>query len=263
MIRHQQAEPAMPCQFLMVMLDGIKNRVPNVRLAELVVTAQLAHDGDEEPASVSNPLRNGMWEAVSHGQNHRHRATLEGTLENASGKLNLGFFYVRRPVRDDGFYLAAKFEVGRGLRTAPLGKSDLLSGRLGQPSLPTEILRPAGPCGRPPAGPTWVQKKAALSGGLNQNTLFLLFATAEEQQRSGTEATESQCSGFGNHENQVTIPASGLHWCRYAWRDSDCRCRSGIRWIGRQQHHRPQQRRSWHNCPSSLLLQIHRSRQRL
>ena len=48
MVRHEQAQPAMPDEFLVIMLHGCKHRVAGAGLAQLILSRRHALDGDKK-----------------------------------------------------------------------------------------------------------------------------------------------------------------------------------------------------------------------
>jgi hypothetical protein len=70
MIRHEQAQAAMPEQFFMVKFHRGKHRGASVLTAQLVFARQYAADGDKEPTAVIDPLWNGVRQLFAAGQSH-------------------------------------------------------------------------------------------------------------------------------------------------------------------------------------------------
>jgi hypothetical protein len=62
MVRHQQPEPAMPGQFVVIVGYRGENTIADIRSAQLIFPRRHAFDGDEKPASLSHPLWDGMWQ---------------------------------------------------------------------------------------------------------------------------------------------------------------------------------------------------------
>ena len=73
MIRHEQQQPAIPDQALMIPGCCGKYGVTDVRAAKMVLVARLAIDGDEEKAAFRNPLRDLVWQAFADGEIHRRK----------------------------------------------------------------------------------------------------------------------------------------------------------------------------------------------
>ncbi len=70
MIRHEQAEPAMPRELLVIMLYRRQHSSADVRAAQLVLVPGHTIDGDEKPTAFSDGLRNCVRQLFADGQVH-------------------------------------------------------------------------------------------------------------------------------------------------------------------------------------------------
>ena len=70
MVGHQQAQAAMPDQFVVIVFHCGKNGIAGVGAAELVLTRRHAFDGDEKPTAFSHPLRDGVRQLFADRQIH-------------------------------------------------------------------------------------------------------------------------------------------------------------------------------------------------
>ena len=70
MIRHKQAQAAVPNKSLVVNLHGGEHSVAGIGSAQLILAARDAVDGDEEPTPLGHPLRNGVRQLCTNGQIH-------------------------------------------------------------------------------------------------------------------------------------------------------------------------------------------------
>jgi hypothetical protein len=110
MIRHQQAQPAMPDEFFVIMRHRCQDSIANASLAKLVSAGRNAFDGDEKPAAVRNPLWHGVWNFFADGQIHAIGLTPRRERE--------------------------KPKVGRAVLCAPLGRMPATDGAQGTARLP-------------------------------------------------------------------------------------------------------------------------------
>ena len=70
MIRHQQAQAAVPDESLVVELHGGEHSVAGIGSAQLILAARDTVDGDEEPTGLGHPLRNCVGQFSADGQIH-------------------------------------------------------------------------------------------------------------------------------------------------------------------------------------------------
>jgi hypothetical protein len=70
MIRHQQAQPAMPDESLVIEFHGSEYGIASVCAAQLVFTQRHAVDGDKEPTALGHPLWNCVRQLFANGQIH-------------------------------------------------------------------------------------------------------------------------------------------------------------------------------------------------
>jgi len=75
MIRHEQAEPAMPRELLVIMLYRRQHSSADVRAAQLVLVTGHTIDGDEKPTAFSDLLRNCVRQLFADGQIHVRSVT--------------------------------------------------------------------------------------------------------------------------------------------------------------------------------------------
>ena len=68
MIRHEQAEPAMPRELLVIMLYRRQHSSADVRAAQLVLVPGHTIDGDEKPTAFSDPSRNWVRQLLRTGR---------------------------------------------------------------------------------------------------------------------------------------------------------------------------------------------------
>ena len=117
MIRHQQAQPAMPDEFFVIMRHRCQDSITNASLAKLVSAGRNAFDGDEKPAAVRNPLWHGVGNLFTDGQIHAIGLTPRRKRE--------------------------KPKVGRAVPCAPFGRMPASHGAQGtaRPTLTTHSAR--------------------------------------------------------------------------------------------------------------------------
>src|SRR5437016_14422873 len=84
MIRHEQAEPAMPRELLVIMLYRRQHSSADVRAAQLVLVPGHTIDGDEKPTAFSDPLRNCVRQLFADGQIHVRSVTESANLKHES-----------------------------------------------------------------------------------------------------------------------------------------------------------------------------------
>ncbi len=70
MIRHQQHQPAIPDQPLVIVARGVQNRFPYTSLAQMVLSTRLTVDRDEKEAAFRNPLRHLVRQTFANGEGH-------------------------------------------------------------------------------------------------------------------------------------------------------------------------------------------------
>jgi hypothetical protein len=70
MIRHEQAQTAMPDELVVIMRRRGKNAIADVGTAKQICSGRHAFDGDEKPTALCNPLRNGVGQFFTDGQIH-------------------------------------------------------------------------------------------------------------------------------------------------------------------------------------------------
>ena len=70
MIRHKQAQPAMPDESLMVEFHGRQHGIASVCATQLVFSRWHTVDGYKEPTALAHPLRNCVREFLADGQTH-------------------------------------------------------------------------------------------------------------------------------------------------------------------------------------------------
>jgi hypothetical protein len=70
MIRHKQAQAAMPDESLVIEFEGGEHGIASVCAAQLVFTRRHAVDGDKEPAALGHPLWNRVRQLLAHRQTH-------------------------------------------------------------------------------------------------------------------------------------------------------------------------------------------------
>ncbi len=79
MIRHEQAQAAMPHELLMIVFhrrqhsvanDRARHSVRAGRLAQLILSLGHAFDGDEKPTALGNPFRNRVRKLFADRQVH-------------------------------------------------------------------------------------------------------------------------------------------------------------------------------------------------
>ena len=98
MIRHKQAQTAMPDESFVVEFHSGEHGVASVRAAQLIFTRRQAVDGDKEPTALGHPLRNGVRQLFADGQIHE-RSVAEGFACGQTQKVGRA---VLRPPRTDG-----------------------------------------------------------------------------------------------------------------------------------------------------------------
>ena len=70
MIRHQQAQPAMPDESLVVEFHRGEHGIGSVCATQLVFARRQAVNGDKEPTALGYPLRNCVRQRFADGQIH-------------------------------------------------------------------------------------------------------------------------------------------------------------------------------------------------
>src|SRR5262249_53238730 len=70
MIRHKQAQPAMPYESLVIKFHGLERSVASVCAAQLVFARRHAVDSDKEPTALGHPLRNCMRQLFADREIH-------------------------------------------------------------------------------------------------------------------------------------------------------------------------------------------------
>ena len=84
MIRHKQAQAAVPDESLVVKLHGGEQSVAGIGSAQLILAARDAVHGDEEPTALGNPLRNCVRQLFADKQVHAR--SVAKTLARAQTK---------------------------------------------------------------------------------------------------------------------------------------------------------------------------------
>ena len=84
MIRHQQAQTAMPDELVVIVRHCREHALADVRAAELVFMLRHAFDGDEKPTAFGHPL----WDSVREFFPNRqiHEPMLEKPVAETSHK---------------------------------------------------------------------------------------------------------------------------------------------------------------------------------
>ena len=85
MIRHKQAQAAMPDESLVIEFHGGEHGIAGIRSAQLILARRHAVDGDEEPTALGHPLWNCVRQLFANGQVHaaqrnedaKHRVNVE------------------------------------------------------------------------------------------------------------------------------------------------------------------------------------------
>ena len=70
MIRHKQAQAAVPYESLVIKFHGLEHGVASVCAAQLVFARRHTIDGDKEPTALGHPLRNCMRQLFAHREIH-------------------------------------------------------------------------------------------------------------------------------------------------------------------------------------------------
>jgi hypothetical protein len=75
MIRHKQAETAMPDELVVIMRHPGKNAVADAGLTQLIFPGWQTFDGDEKPIAIGYPLRNRVGQLFTDWQIHAAMVT--------------------------------------------------------------------------------------------------------------------------------------------------------------------------------------------
>src|SRR6266487_5151965 len=73
MIRHKQAQAAMPDESLVIEFHGGEHGIASVRATQLVFARRHAVDGDKEPTALGHPLWNCVRQLFADGEIHASR----------------------------------------------------------------------------------------------------------------------------------------------------------------------------------------------
>jgi hypothetical protein len=75
MIRHEQAQPAMPHAFLVVVFHRCEDGIADIRTAQLILAPGHTINSDEKPTAFGDPLRNCVWQLFANGKIHGPKCT--------------------------------------------------------------------------------------------------------------------------------------------------------------------------------------------
>jgi hypothetical protein len=80
-VGHQQTQPAMPDEVLVIVAHGIQHGIASAGSGQLISPLRHAMDGDEEPTATRHPLRDRMREPFARRQIHVRRVRQAKTAE--------------------------------------------------------------------------------------------------------------------------------------------------------------------------------------
>ena len=146
MVGHQQTEPAMPQELIVIMSHGSQNAIARLRATQLIFSLWQTFDGDEEPASIGHPLWDSVRQHLANGQIHVRTITVLVMEASAAGRAGSPLHAAGRGFRDGTSHRL--LSAGRGLPALPFvvhlslsgykklwtsSRPPLLDGRAGSP----------------------------------------------------------------------------------------------------------------------------------